>query len=320
MARLFDRYVVVDWSANSTPKAGKDSIWSCIFDPKLGRQDVVNHRTRHAARTYMTAALIADRGRVLVGFDFPYGYPTGFAHAAGLVGGRPWMAAWDHLARHLRDEPDNTNNRFELAAQLNAAISDGPGPFWGTTADRHVTPHLWPTKAPGFPHGGLTEFRAIERAVRATGRYPFSAWQLTGAGSVGSQAMTGIPVLWSLRWHEDLAHRSVVWPFETGLTNDPAAGRADMIVHAEIWPSSIPVDLTRHAVKDAAQVIGLCQHLARVDASGDLADQFAPDLDAQTAQAVVDEEGWILGAHPAPTSSVVSQRCHAMSDVPRRLG
>jgi hypothetical protein len=91
--------------------------------------------------------------------------------------------------------------------------------------------------------------------------------------------------------------RSVVWPFETGLTTDPTGGRADIIVHAEIWPSAIPVDLTRHAVKDAAQVIGLCEHLATLDAMDELAVQFAPELDAQTARMVVDEEGWIVGAH-----------------------
>ena len=138
-----------------------------------------------------------------------------------------------------------------------------PGHSGERQAERHVTANLSRTKAPGFPHAGLTEFRANELAVRATGRYPFSVWQLTGAGSVGSQAMTGIPVVWALRSHPELAARSVVWPFETGLTTDPTGGRADTIVHAEIWPSAIPVDRARHPVKDAAQVIGLCEHLAR---------------------------------------------------------
>ncbi|MCE3289702.1 MAG: cobalamin biosynthesis protein CbiG, partial [Caulobacter sp.] len=27
MARLFDAFVMVDWSASSTPKTGRDSIW-----------------------------------------------------------------------------------------------------------------------------------------------------------------------------------------------------------------------------------------------------------------------------------------------------
>jgi precorrin-8X/cobalt-precorrin-8 methylmutase len=296
VARLFDRYVVVDWSANSVPKTGTDSIWSCVFDPSSGRRDTLNHRTRHRAHEYLAAELIADAGRVLIGFDFPYGYPSGFASAARLDGQRPWAAAWEHLARCVRDAPDNATNRFEVAAALNESISDGCGPFWGTTADRHVTPHLSRTKAPGFPHAGLAEFRANELAIRATGRYPASVWQLSGAGSVGSQAMTGIPVVRALRSHAELVHRSTVWPFETGLCVDPTGGRDDAIVHAEIWPSAIPVDRSRHPVKDAAQVIGLCEHLARLDADGELAAQFAPQLDDETARAVVEEEGWILGA------------------------
>lgn len=295
---LFDRYVVVDWSASATPKTGKDSIWSCILDRATGRSVTLNHRTRHAARTYLIDRLVADAGRVLIGFDFPLGYPRGFARAAGLHGSPPWAATWQHLARCVRDEPDNTSNRFAVAAALNATISEGLGPFWGTTAERHVTPHLSRTKAPGFPHLGLAEFRSNEMALRATGRYPASVWQLSGAGSVGSQALTGIPVVWALRRHGALAHRSVIWPFETGLTDDPTSGRDDMIVHAEVWPSAIAVDLTRHAVRDAAQVIALCEHLHRSDAGGQLAGQFAPDLDADVAEAVMQEEGWILGAHP----------------------
>ena len=62
MAGLFDRYVVVDWSANSTPKTGKDAIWSCVFDPANGRQDLVNHHTRHAARDHLTDVLPHDTG------------------------------------------------------------------------------------------------------------------------------------------------------------------------------------------------------------------------------------------------------------------
>ncbi|MCU1361676.1 MAG: Molybdopterin biosynthesis protein MoeA [Ilumatobacteraceae bacterium] len=297
MAPLFDRYIVVDWSANSVPKTGKDSIWSCIFDPVGGRQITLNHRTRWRARQYLIDELLQDTCRVLIGFDFPYGYPRGFAAAAGLTGEQPWLAAWQHLACTLRDDADNNSNRFEVAAQLNAAISDGLGPFWGTTADRHITPSLSATKAPGFPHAGLAEFRANELAMRATRRYPSSVWQLCGAGSVGSQALTGIPVVWALRSHEQLMARSTVWPFETGLCVDPTGGHDDMIVHAEIWPSAIPLDRSRHPVKDAAQVIGLCEHLARLDALGQLSPQFAPELDGETAHAVVAEEGWILGAH-----------------------
>ena len=151
MGPLFDRYVVVDWSANSTPKVGKDSIWSCVFDPVTGRQDVVNHRTRRAARDHLIDVLIDDPGRVLIGFDFPYGFPQGFAVAARLEGQPPWASAWEHLVRHVRDEPDNSNNRFEVAALLNRIISDGAGPFWGTSGERHVTANLSRHQGTGVP-------------------------------------------------------------------------------------------------------------------------------------------------------------------------
>ncbi|MGE0000259.1 MAG: hypothetical protein AB7U39_25360, partial [Ilumatobacteraceae bacterium] len=51
-----------------------------------------------------------------------------------------------------------------------------------------------------------------------------------------------------------------------------------------------------HPVRDAAQVIGLCRHLRELDSRGELGALFAPDLDAASALAVLDEEGWILGA------------------------
>ena len=138
--------------------------------------------------------------------------------------------------------------------------------------------------------------------MRATGRFPFSVWQLSGAGSVGSQALTGIPVVRTLRRHPKLAPRSTIWPFETGPTRDPGNGRPDAIVHVEVWPSSIPLDPTRHPVRDAAQVIGLTEHLAALDASSELAALFAPELDAELERVVMHEEGWMLGAHPGQRS------------------
>ena len=290
--------VVVDWSANNTPKLGADSIWSCVLDTATGTPVTVNHATRHAARDHLLGVLRAAAGRrVLVGCDFPFGVPAGTAHAAGLVGDPPWRALWDHLAVHLVDGADNRSNRFAVAADLNARIGPGPGPFWGAPPAR-TTATLSSRKAPGFPHvhptGALAEHRLAEAAMRErSGRRPFPVWQLLGAGSVGSQALTGIPVVHALRRHPDLADHSAVWPFETGLALPPTTG---LIVHAEIWPSSIDVDRSVHPVKDAAQVHCLARHLADLDAAGMLAREFAPGLGPATADTVVTEEGWILGA------------------------
>ncbi len=299
-APLFDRYVIVDWSANATPKLGRDSVWIQVADRSGAVAPPVNLATRAAARQFLTEVLTASTGeRVLVGFDMPYGYPGGFARAIGLTDDPPWRATWDHLATEVVDDATNANNRFAVASACNAAIGDGPGPFWATTSVRHVTPWLARTKAPGFPHGALAEHRCAELALRARGLRPASVWQLAGAGSVGSQTLVGIPVVHALRWHPSLAERSVVWPFETGLVPDPTGGRADAIVHAEIWPTwAGPPDPARHPVRDAAQVAGLADHLRTLDDAGELAPLFAPSLDASAAHAVVAEEGWVLGATP----------------------
>ncbi len=295
---LFDVYVVVDWSANSTPKRGPDSIWTHVTERGGAMQEPINHPTRADAREYLVGLLtVHPHQRILVGFDMPYGYPSGFAQAAGLPGEPAWAAAWQHLVVNIDDRANNANNRFEVASQLNAAISDGPGPFWGTTSPAHVTSSLSRTKAPGFPHHGLAEHRHAEQALRSAGMRPASAWQLAGAGSAGSQTLMGVPVVHALRHHPSLRARSAIWPFETGLTADPVRGRRNMIIHAEIWPSSIGrPDPALHPVKDAGQVRALGEHLAALDDRAELGPLFAPVLDDDVARAVVEEEGWIVGA------------------------
>ncbi|MGB8861060.1 MAG: hypothetical protein WCC60_17510, partial [Ilumatobacteraceae bacterium] len=139
--------------------------------------------------------------------------------------------------------------------------------------------------------------RVAEQRLRTHGLHPFSPWQLLGAGSVGSQTLTGIPVAHHIRHHSELSPRTRVWPFETGLTADPTRGSgsaADAIVIAEIWPSAIAFDHVDHVVKDARQVIALAHHLAGLDATGSLGPAFGLALDPATARRVIDEEGWVL--------------------------
>ncbi|MGZ6124805.1 MAG: hypothetical protein ACXWLR_07585, partial [Myxococcales bacterium] len=118
---MFDAYVMVDWSANSRPKLGKDSVWWCIAvweGLRLRVETPVNSRTRQEAIDDITVrlrAMVADGRSVLVGFDFPYAYPRGLARALGL-GGEPWRAIWDELSRLVRDDQSGSgNNRFQVA-------------------------------------------------------------------------------------------------------------------------------------------------------------------------------------------------------------
>jgi hypothetical protein len=279
---VFDRIVVVDWSAAAAPKLGPDSIWTYCHADDVA----INHATRAAAFVALVD-LLRQPGRTLVGFDFPLGYPAGFATAAGLSGPTPWQAAWHHLADHLVDDDRNRNNRWDVAADLNRRL--GQRRFWGVPR-RHADDDLTVRKPPL-----VDEYRIVESRLRQTGLRPFSTWQLLGAGSVGSQTLTGIPIVHSLRQHPDLMARSRIWPLETGLTTDPTAHDRDAIVIAEVWPSAISHDATLHAVKDACQVMTLARYFAGLDRAGDLAGHFQPTLDADTTAKVVGEEAWVLG-------------------------
>ena len=129
----FDAYLMVDWSANNKPKQGKDSIWYCLIEH--GKPPVIeNPVTRVEAMRQLTEHLLnlARRNRAtLVGFDFAYGYPRGFAAALGLPTATARRAVWNYLAAYIEDNDKNGNNRFAVASAINAAISGTTNPFWG---------------------------------------------------------------------------------------------------------------------------------------------------------------------------------------------
>jgi precorrin-8X/cobalt-precorrin-8 methylmutase len=268
MSRLFDTYIAVDWSASSEPRRGRDSVWLC----KHGSPPE-NPSTRHEATQRvreLLEQLVAAGRRVLVGFDFPYGYPRGFADLVAPGDGPAWRRAWGALVRGVRDDPLNVNNRFDVAAELNV---DG-GPFWGCPAGQ-ARDALTVRRKISFPHKGLQEFREVERVLTGVQ----SAWKLYGAGSVGSQALLGIPRVASLRDDPRLGPVSAVWPFEP-------MGEA-RVVHVEIWPGLI--EPTTHAIRDAGQVEALVGHWARLDDAGRLERLF------RVPPSVTGEEGWIFG-------------------------
>jgi precorrin-8X/cobalt-precorrin-8 methylmutase len=290
---LFDSYLMVDWSAAATPKRGPDSIWIARLDRREGggfmAAEPENPPTRAVAAERIAASLsaaLAEGRSVLAGFDFPLGYPAGFAARLGLVG-PPWRALWCELAGLLADDSANRNNRFALAADLNRRISGEAYPFWGRPAAQSL-PELDPRHHRRHPENGLAERRLVERRARTAQ----TVWKLTGAGSVGSQALTGIPVLEKLRreFDGDLS----VWPYETGLT---APVRRPGITLAEIYPSLFAIAPEPGEVKDAAQVRTAARRFAEMDDAGTLPALFAgdPALSAEERRLVEAEEGWVLG-------------------------
>ena len=88
-------------------------------------------RTRYEAveRLAILVAGTLDEGRrVLVGFDFPFGYPAGVA--GRLTGRASGLELWRWLTHRIEDAKDNANNRYEVAAKINRRYP-GTGPFWG---------------------------------------------------------------------------------------------------------------------------------------------------------------------------------------------
>jgi hypothetical protein len=278
-----DRVIVVDWSAANLPTSPTNranAVWIGCHDAEGGAE--WHHRTRFDAEAQLLTLIAtarADGLRLLIGFDFAMGYPAGFARR--LTGEPKARAVWRWLAGAITDTAENRNNRFAVAADINAGFPEGPGPFWS-----HPTGQHWPGlpfRREGIDYAalGLAEMRAAEAAVpRAK-----SPWMLFNPGSVGSQSLLGLPLIHRLSQLPGVA----VWPFDA--PNAP-------VVLAEVYPSLLagPVAILANAEglpADQAQVRLLARALYRLSQ----ADRLSPLLETPPEAA---EEGWILGAGHAP--------------------
>lgn len=274
----FDTILIVDWSGGNDTgrRPRKDAIWAAVARTGEATIPRVYLRNRIVAVTWLAdllgAELRAGR-RVLAGFDFPFGYPAGFAER--LTGRADPLAVWDWMAEHLEDAPEG-NNRFDLAGRINAMFP-GVGPFWFNASPRDIA-HL-PRKGRARDGHGMAERRAVE--VRAKGS--FTCWQMGGAGAVGSQVITGMAALERLR--RALPGEVAVWPFEP--LDRPVA-------FVEVWPSlldgAVRAAMGERDIKDAVQVSVLARAVAAAARTG----RLGAMLDAVPAEARR-EEGWILG-------------------------
>ncbi len=268
----FERVLVVDWSANSTPKLGADSIWigRAGKHPQPPENIATRAATMDVLRGEIGAALAAGE-RLLIAFDIGFGFPRGFAEH--LTGRAEALAVWDWLADRIEDDAQNRNNRFEVAAAINRRFP-GIGPFWGRPNTRDLAD--LPAKGNAREGHGLEELRATEAIC--SGAHPM--WKLYTTGSVGSQSLLAQAHLARLR--AEFAEVLRVWPME-------APDR--LVVLAETYLSLIDpaVKAARgYACKDAAQVDLLARAFHRADMAQLMAAPAAPEI--------LREEGWILGA------------------------
>lgn len=279
--RPFDTVAMVDWAGgdDTGPRERADAIWAAVRRGGAA-EPAVYLRNRTLAGAWLSelvAAEVAAGRRLLLGFDFPFGYPAGFAEV--VTGSRDPLVLWDWLADAFTDLAEG-EGRFDLAARLNR-LFPGLGPFWFNGLQRDI-PDL-PRKG-GERRGpfGVAERRRAEMEAKGA----FSCWQLGGAGAVGSQAMTGMAALAGLR----RAHPRLiaVWPFEP--LDRPVA-------LVEIWPSLLAAEVKAamaaagETIRDRAQVELLAGAVAQAQADGTLAAMLA--VCAEVPE--VAEEGWILG-------------------------
>ncbi|MGB1687095.1 MAG: precorrin-8X methylmutase, partial [Ilumatobacteraceae bacterium] len=108
---------MIDWSANSSPKQGKDSIWVAVADRGGEVVFVHNPRTREEMSSVLREILTDRFERVLVGCDFSFGYPAGLADVIADNPDASWRDVWSWVGAHILDEPNNRNNRFDVAAE-----------------------------------------------------------------------------------------------------------------------------------------------------------------------------------------------------------
>ena len=130
---------MVDWSGGNDTGARprKDAIWACVVRQGVA-EDPIYLRNRARAEdwlaTLIEGELTAGR-RLALGFDFPFGYPAGFAEE--LTGRPEPLALWRWFAERVEDAPTG-NNRFDIAGMLNERWG-GNGPFWGNGLKRDIT-------------------------------------------------------------------------------------------------------------------------------------------------------------------------------------
>jgi hypothetical protein len=201
----------------------------------------------------------------------------------------PWRQVWRATTQRIVDSASNVNNRFEVANAINAAT--GIALFWGKPRGERFAglDHLASTmELPGgLEANPLARYRRTETV---SGERLSTNWQLLGAGSVGSQVLTGLPVLEHLVGSFDSTVEVSVWPFD---------GHRGQLTIAEVWPGRFarghpPLGV----VRDRWQVETTARTLIGLDDAtwtAFLRPASISTLDPLGRRSVLEEEGWMLG-------------------------
>ena len=263
----FDRFAMLDWSSgrDTGPRPRKDAIWLGINGEEAkAPQYLRNRQLAEVALADLIDDTLTRGARLFLAVDFTFGYPRGFARA--VTGSNDPFALWAYFADRIEDSPKD-NNRFDVAGEINRRFG-GKGPFWGNPLKRDIAGLARNKKDYDNP---FPERRLCEQEAKGA----FTCWQLAGAGAVGAQVLTGLPVLHRLRLR--FPNQIAVWPFEP---------LSRPIAVVETWPTLInPAVHAAGGIRDAEQV----RLMARAFSA------LPPETLAQMLAVNAPEEGWIAG-------------------------
>jgi hypothetical protein len=208
--------IAVDWSGSLSDERSR--IWLAEsrrrrvvrLECGLRRAEVVRELIRSAER----------EPRLVVGLDFAFSFPYWFAREHGCANGRD---VWELVAR----EGENW-------------LADCPPPFWGKFAVQK--PQLGE---------GRSEWRATESdTVAVSGIQPKPIFLISGAGSVGTGSLRGMPYLRQL---QDAGF--AIWPFD----------RPRLPMAVEIYPRYLTGPVAK--ANPIARALYLSAHHAHEDAA-----------------------------------------------------
>lgn len=207
-----ERVVAIDWSGRVDAAGQRRHIYAAVWtrsEVARGRAGVAarargvegvvvleNGRTRSEVAEWLIA-MARETPRMVVGFDFCFGFPEWFVR--GEMGCADGPGFWEVVAREHGE-------RW-------LARGHGDRRFWGK-------PHKRPEEFSGERLHRMLRATDIdckliahipeaERAARVKGITPKSVFQIGGSGSVGTASLRGMPVLLRLR-----EAGFGVWPFD----------------------------------------------------------------------------------------------------------
>jgi hypothetical protein len=200
-----ERVVAVDWSGDKGSGQRK-KIWAGVWTAGGGTVDggrvrLESGRTRDEVGEWLIA-MAQETPRMVVGFDFCFGFPEWFVR--GEMGCTDGPSFWDLVTREHGERwlaSGCEDRRFWGKVGVSGS-GKRPEEFSGERLHRML-------RATDIDCKLVANISEAERAARVKGITPKSVFQIGGSGSVGTASLRGMPVLLRLR-----EVGFAVWPFD----------------------------------------------------------------------------------------------------------